>query len=118
MDSKRWWCLLSKNYSILNLGEFFHSEKYRFFLHNMLLRHIASLGHNGLRDWSGEGGRELRQQHPRALLSGVDRPWSLPIITRLKNVVSNIFTTKYVQINNQVERRRLLDSIVTSRVPP
>ena len=26
MDSKRWWCLLSKNYSILNLG----------FLHNML----------------------------------------------------------------------------------
>ena len=31
MNFKRWWCLLSKNHSILNLGEFFHSEKYRIF---------------------------------------------------------------------------------------
>ena len=33
--AKKKWCLLSKNYSILNLGEFFHSEKLGF-LHNML----------------------------------------------------------------------------------
>ena len=35
MDSERWWCLLSKNHSILNLRVFFHIEKY-VFLHNML----------------------------------------------------------------------------------
>ena len=35
MDYKRWWCLLSNTYSILNLGEFFHSENIGV-LYNML----------------------------------------------------------------------------------
>ena len=46
MDSQRWWCLLSKNYSILNLGEFFHSEKYRVFTQYAaatILRHWATM---------------------------------------------------------------------------
>ena len=46
MDSKRWCCLLSKNYSILNLGEFFHSEKYRVFTQyaaTTILRHWATM---------------------------------------------------------------------------
>ena len=45
MDSKRWWSLLSKNRSILNLREFFHSEKYGFFYTTCCGRHNASLGH-------------------------------------------------------------------------
>ena len=48
MDSQRWWCLLSKNYSILNLGEFFHSEKYRVFTQYAaatLLRHWATMSY-------------------------------------------------------------------------
>ena len=49
MDSKRWWCLLSENYSILNLGEFFQSEKYR--VYTICHRnHIASLDHNELNE--------------------------------------------------------------------
>ena len=46
IDSKRWWCLLSKNYSILNLGEFFHIEKYRVFTQfaaATILRHWATM---------------------------------------------------------------------------
>ena len=59
-------------------------------------------------------GRELRQQHPSDLLSGAgtsrerssrdvpagqqivtpDRPWSIPIITWLNNVILHVFTTK------------------------
>ena len=75
MDSERLWCLLSQNHSILNLSEFFHYEKYRddAMLGNLPLthcgrvtqygdgsmlcknttccrRHIASLGHNGLKE--------------------------------------------------------------------
>ena len=47
MDSKRWWCLLSNNHSILNLREFFHSEKYRGFTQHAavaILRHSATMG--------------------------------------------------------------------------
>ena len=68
-------------------------------------------------------GRELRQQHPSDLLSGAgtlegrprrttnhegvvavtpDRPWSIPIITWLNNVVWNVFTTKYIQNHHQI----------------
>ena len=57
-------------------------------------------------------GRELRQQHPSDLLSGAgtsrerssrdvpagqqipSRPWSIPIITWLNNVILHVFTTK------------------------
>ena len=81
-------------------------------------------------------GRELRQQHPSDLLSGAgtsrrrttnhegvvaetpDRPWSIPIITWLNNVILHVFTIKYVQNHHQIERRRLLASIVTSRIFP
>ena len=48
MDSKRWWCLLSKNHRILNLKEFFHSEKYRAFTQHAavaILRHSATMGY-------------------------------------------------------------------------
>ena len=45
-----------------------------------------------------------------------DRLWSVPIITWLNNIGLNIFTTKYVQNHHQIERRRLLASIVTSRI--
>ena len=87
-------------------------------------------------------GRELRQQHPkwfvvrrrdvpRAQLEGrprrttnhegvvavtPDRPWSIPIITWLNNVILLVFRTKYVQNHHQIERCRLLASIVTSRI--
>ena len=73
-------------------------------------------------------GRELRHKHPSDLLSGAGTsrerssrdvpagPWSIPIITWLNNVVWNVFTTKYVQNLHQNERRRLLASIVTSRI--
>ena len=47
MDSKRWWCLLSKNHSILNLREFFHSKKYGFFTQHAavaIMRHSATMG--------------------------------------------------------------------------
>ena len=46
MDSKRWRCLLSQKYSILNLGEFFHSEKYWVFTQYAaatILRHLAKI---------------------------------------------------------------------------
>ena len=47
MDSKRWWCLLSKNHSILNLRELFRSEKYRVFAHYAAVaiwRHSPTMG--------------------------------------------------------------------------
>ena len=47
-----------------------------------------------------------------------DRPWSIPIITWLNNVILHVLTTKYVQNQHQIERRRLLASIVTSRIFP
>ena len=63
--------------------------------------------------------KELRQQHPSDLLSGAgtSRERSL-IITWLNNVVSNAFTTEYVQNHHQIERRRLLASIVASGILP
>ena len=45
-----------------------------------------------------------------------DRPWTIPIITWLNNFVASIFTRKYVQNLHQIERRRPLASIVTSRI--
>ena len=47
-----------------------------------------------------------------------DQPWWIPIITWLNNVILHVFTTKYVQKHHQIERRRLLASIVTSRISP
>ena len=47
-----------------------------------------------------------------------DLPWSIRIITWLNNLVSNVFSTKYAQNHHQTERRRLLGSIVTSRISP
>ena len=78
-------------------------------------------------------GWELRQQHPSDLLSGTGTFWE--IIAWLNNFVWNIFTTKYVQIAtkyfvwnvfttkyvqnlDQIERRRLLATIVTSHISP
>ena len=46
------------------------------------------------------------------------RLWSIPIIAWLNTYVSKVFTTKYVQDHHQIERRRLLASIVTSRISP
>ena len=78
-------------------------------------------------------GRELRQQHE---LRSRDVPApdneslrycyrnSRPIVITpdynlwLNNFVSKVFTTKYVQNHGQIERRRLLASIVTSRISP
>ena len=45
-----------------------------------------------------------------------DRPWSIPIITWLNNVILHVLRTKYVQNHHQIERRRLLASIVMSRI--
>ena len=50
MDSQRWWSLLSKNYSILNLGKFFHSEK-NGFLHNMLPPQYCITGPRWVKAW-------------------------------------------------------------------
>ena len=46
------------------------------------------------------------------------RPWSIPIITWLNNFVRKLFTLKYVQNHHIIKRRRLLASIVTSRISP
>ena len=88
-------------------------------------------------------GRELRQQHPRDLLSGAgtsesstrrtsppdnksrgcccrnSRPTVMnPDYNMTKQRINDVFTTKYVQNHHQIERRRLLASIVTSRISP
>ena len=96
-------------------------------------------------DWGIDHGREgvtattpewfvaRRRDVPRAQLEGrphrttnhegvvavtPDRPWSIPTITWLNNVILHILRTKYVQNHHQIERRRLLASIVTSRISP
>ena len=65
-----------------------------------------------------EGRPRRTTNHEGVVAVTPDRPWSIPIITWLNNVVWNVFTTKYAQNNHQIERRRLLASIVTSRISP
>ena len=74
-----------------------------------------------LRDWSRSGGSY--GNNTRVICCPAQgRPesaaWSIPIITWLNNVVRNVFTTKYVRNHHQIERHRLLASIMTSRISP
>ena len=75
-------------------------------------------GHYCLRDWSRSGGsygnntrviccpapgRPRRTtNHEGVVAVTPDRPWSIPIITWLNNVVWNVFTTKYAQNHHQI----------------
>ena len=68
-----------------------------------------------------EGRSRRTTNHEGVVAVTPDRPWCIPIITWLNNFVWNVFTTKYVQNLHQIERCRLLASImsiVTSRFSP
>ena len=89
-----------------------------------------------LRDWSWSGGsygnntqviccpvtgrphRHRTTNHEGVVAVTPNQPWSIPITTWLNNFVWNLFTAKYVQNLLQIERRRRLASIVTSRISP
>ena len=106
----------------------FHSimDKYKWisirdYIHSFHLVVITALmvGH-GLRNWSRSGGSYGNNTLVICCPAPgrPSRPWSIPIITWLNNVVWNVFTTKYVQNHHQIEGRRHLASIGTSRISP
>ena len=65
-----------------------------------------------------EGRSHRTTNHEGVVAVTPDRPWSIPIITWLNNVILHVFTTTNVQNHHQIKRRRLLASIVTSRISP
>ena len=94
-------------------------EKYHRLWHysdTMLVLKCQSIA-NCLRDWSRSGGSYGNNTRV-SYCPAPGRPESAARGTSPPDNNSHVFTTKYVQNHHQIERWRLLASIVTSRISP